>query len=106
MSSLNWFDAFRDNSGPLLYHNNNRISATYDDVLNILIYICFVTLFVAFLIISPGIRKEVSVLLTDFVDFRFSFEPKNFTNQVLLSLAFLYDHMHHSQPVHRWRHFK
>lgn len=59
MSSLNWFDAFRDNS-PLLYHNNNRISATYDDILNILIYICFITLFVAFLIISPGIRKEVS----------------------------------------------
>lgn len=59
-SSSQWFDAFRDTGRPLLYNETNRLSAVYDDVLNILIYIFFSTLFVAFLVILPGIRKEVS----------------------------------------------
>ncbi|KAJ6225471.1 hypothetical protein RDWZM_004016 [Blomia tropicalis] len=53
-----WFDAFRDNGGPVLYSSMNRTPAI-EDVRNILIYISFSTLFIAFLIIFPGIRKEV-----------------------------------------------
>ncbi|RWS13957.1 dual oxidase maturation factor 2-like protein [Dinothrombium tinctorium] len=52
-----WFDAFRDNGGILLYSSENRTPAI-EDVRNILIYTTFGTLFVAFLIIFPGIRKE------------------------------------------------
>jgi len=59
-SSPGWFDAFRDNGGPVLYSTVNRTPAV-EDVRNILIYITFSTLFVAFLIILPGIRKEVSL---------------------------------------------
>lgn len=58
-SSSSWFDAFRDNGGPVLYSSMNRTPAI-EDIRNILIYISFSTLFVAFLIIFPGIRKEVS----------------------------------------------
>jgi len=57
-SNPGWFDAFRDNGGPVLYSSINRTPAV-EDVRNILIYITFTTLFVAFLIILPGIRKEV-----------------------------------------------
>lgn len=53
-----WFDAFRDNGGPVLYSSMNRTPAI-EDIRNILIYISFSTFFVAFLIIFPGIRKEV-----------------------------------------------
>lgn len=55
------FDAFRDNRGPILYSDINRTPAV-EDVQNVLIYITFSTLFLAFLIIFPGIRKEVSLL--------------------------------------------
>lgn len=54
-----WFDAFRDNGGPVLYSSQNRVPAV-QDVRNTFIYITFSTLFIAFLIILPGIRKEVS----------------------------------------------
>lgn len=53
------FDAFRDNGGPVLYTSMNRTPAI-EDIRNIIIYVTFSTLFVAFLIIFPGIRKEVS----------------------------------------------
>lgn len=53
-----WFDTFRDR-GPVLFDGINRTPAI-EDVRNVLIYISFSTLFVAFLIIFPGIRKEVS----------------------------------------------
>lgn len=59
-----WFDAFRDNGGPVLYSSMNRTPAI-EDIRNILIYITFSTFFVAFLIIFPGIRKEVSDILTN-----------------------------------------
>lgn len=55
----NLFDPFRDDGGPVLYSSMNRTPAV-EDIRNILIYISFSTLFVAFLIIFPGIRKEVS----------------------------------------------
>ena len=53
-----WLDTFKDR-GPVLFDGINRTPAI-EDVRNVLIYISFTTLFVAFLIIFPGIRKEVS----------------------------------------------
>ncbi|XP_077553807.1 dual oxidase maturation factor 1-like [Haemaphysalis longicornis] len=52
-----WFDAFRSEGGPTLYAHANRTAVT-EDVRNILIYVCFSTLFIAFVIVFPGIRKE------------------------------------------------
>lgn len=54
-----WFDAFRCDGGPTLYNFNNRTAVT-GDVTVITILIIFCTLYVAFLIILPGIRKEVT----------------------------------------------
>ncbi|GFS68490.1 uncharacterized protein TNCV_4584201 [Trichonephila clavipes] len=52
-----WFDAFRVDGGPTLYSNANR-TPVVEDIRNILIYVTFSTLFIAFLLIFPGIRKE------------------------------------------------
>lgn len=52
-----WFDAFRTEGGPTLYAYANRTAVT-EDIRNILIYVCFSTLFIAFIIVFPGIRKE------------------------------------------------
>ena len=65
-ASSSWFDAFRDNGGPVLYSSMNRTPAI-EDIRNILIYISFSTLFVAFLIIFPGIRKEVGSAFHSFI---------------------------------------
>ena len=65
-ASSSWFDAFRDNGGPVLYSSMNRTPAI-EDIRNILIYISFSTLFVAFLIIFPGIRKEVGSTVNSFI---------------------------------------
>jgi Dual oxidase maturation factor len=54
-----WFDAFRHDGGPTLYDHANRTAVT-GDVPTITLCVVFITLFVAFLIIFPGIRKEVS----------------------------------------------
>lgn len=56
-----WFDAFRHDGGPTLYDRANRTAVT-GDVSTITFCVIFITLFVAFLIILPGIRKEVSQL--------------------------------------------
>ncbi|XP_076360700.1 dual oxidase maturation factor 2-like isoform X2 [Tachypleus tridentatus] len=66
-----WFDAFRDNGGPTIYSVSNRTPAI-QDIRSIVIYISFVTLLVAFLIVFPGIRKAkfttfVSVTISLFV---------------------------------------
>lgn len=53
-----WFDAFRHDGGPTLYDRANRTAVT-GDVPTITFCVVFITLFVAFLIIFPGIRKEV-----------------------------------------------
>ncbi|CAL1263790.1 unnamed protein product [Larinioides sclopetarius] len=59
-----WFDAFRVDGGPTLYSNSNR-TPVVEDIKNILIYVTFSTLFIAFLLIFPGIRKErFSTLIT------------------------------------------
>lgn len=52
-----WFDAFRNDGGPTLYNFNNRTAVTGDITLITFLTI-FCTLYVAFLIIFPGIRKE------------------------------------------------
>ncbi|XP_044270590.1 dual oxidase maturation factor 1 [Tribolium madens] len=52
-----WFDAFRYDGGPTLYSFNNRTAVT-GDVTLITFLTIFSTLYVAFLIIFPGIRKE------------------------------------------------
>ncbi|XP_018563306.1 dual oxidase maturation factor 1 isoform X2 [Anoplophora glabripennis] len=52
-----WFDAFRYDGGPTLYSFNNRTAVT-GDVTVITFLAIFSTLYVAFLIIFPGIRKE------------------------------------------------
>ncbi|XP_008557204.1 dual oxidase maturation factor 1 [Microplitis demolitor] len=59
-----WFDAFRNDGGPTLYSYSNRTPVT-GDVNLITIFIIFVTIFAAFLIIFPGIRKErITTFLT------------------------------------------
>ncbi|XP_020282244.1 dual oxidase maturation factor 1 [Pseudomyrmex gracilis] len=52
-----WFDAFRSDGGPTLYSYNNRTPVT-GDVPLIIIFVIFGTLFTAFLVIFPGVRKE------------------------------------------------
>ncbi|KAG0717953.1 Dual oxidase maturation factor 1 [Chionoecetes opilio] len=52
-----WFDAFRSNGGPTLYAYSNRTSVT-GDVPTITITILFLTVFLAFVTIFPGVRKE------------------------------------------------
>ena len=53
-----WFDLFRDDGGPTLYAYSNRTSVI-GDYTSITLYIVFATLFIAFFVVFPGIRKEV-----------------------------------------------
>jgi len=66
-----WFDAFRENGGPTLYSYSNRTPVTAD-LSTLTLYIVFTTLFLAFVIIFPGVRRQrfttfTSVLLSLFV---------------------------------------
>ncbi|KAK7865905.1 hypothetical protein R5R35_005625 [Gryllus longicercus] len=66
-----WFDAFRTDGGPTLYSYSNRTPVT-GDVQTITLYLIFFTVFLAFLVIFPGVRKErfttfTSVTLSLFV---------------------------------------
>ena len=54
-----WFDAFRTDGGPTLYHHSNR-TAVAGDISTITILIIFITVFIAFLLIFPGVRSQVS----------------------------------------------
>lgn len=54
-----WFDAFRSDGGPTLYSYSNRTPVT-GDVPLVIVFVIFGTLFTAFLVIFPGVRKEVS----------------------------------------------
>jgi dual oxidase maturation factor 1 len=54
-----WFDAFRNDGGPTLYSYSNRTPVT-GDVQILTLYLIFFTIFLAFLVIFPGVRKEVS----------------------------------------------
>lgn len=62
-----WFDAFRNDGGPTLYSYSNRTPVT-GDVQTLTLYVIFFTIFLAFLIIFPGVRKEVSRTLTYVVE--------------------------------------
>ena len=55
-----WFDAFRTDGGPTLYAYSNRTSVT-GDVPTITICLVFLTIFFAFILVFPGVRKEVSI---------------------------------------------
>ncbi|XP_012059858.1 PREDICTED: dual oxidase maturation factor 1 [Atta cephalotes] len=52
-----WFDAFRNDGGPTLYSYSNRTPVT-GDVPLVIVFVIFGTLFTAFLVIFPGVRKE------------------------------------------------
>ncbi|XP_076328081.1 dual oxidase maturation factor 1-like isoform X3 [Tachypleus tridentatus] len=52
-----WFDAFRSNGGPTLYTCSNR-TPVVEDIQNVLVYVSFSAIFLAFLIVFPGVRKE------------------------------------------------
>ncbi|XP_064105903.1 dual oxidase maturation factor 1-like [Macrobrachium nipponense] len=52
-----WFDAFRSDGGPTLYAYSNRTSVT-GDVPTITICLLFLTIFLAFITIFPGVRRE------------------------------------------------
>jgi len=66
-----WFDAFRENGGPTLYAYSNR-TAVMADLSTMTLYIVFATLFLAFIVIFPGVRRQrfttfTSVTLSLFV---------------------------------------
>ncbi len=54
-----WFDLFRENGGPTLYMHHNR-TQVYGDISTIVLCISFATLYVAFFVIFPGMRREVA----------------------------------------------
>ena len=56
-----WFDAFRTGGGPTLY-DSERTAATHDNIL-LGLYATFAAVFLAFLVIIPGFRSNVSVCL-------------------------------------------
>lgn len=56
---MGWYDLFHSSDGPTLYTVSNRTSVTYD-VSVVAVCILFATLFFAFVVIFPGIRKQVS----------------------------------------------
>lgn len=53
-----WFDAFREEGGPTLYAYHNR-TAVAADVPALALLVAALTLYIAFLAVFPGIRKEV-----------------------------------------------
>ena len=66
-----WFDLFRENGGPTLYQASNRTPVA-GDATTITLCIVFGTLYLAFFVIFPGVRKErfttfLSVTLSLFV---------------------------------------
>lgn len=62
-SSQGWMDAFRDNTGPPLYSTMNRTPTIIDYHVVVIIF-AFCSVFVSFIIILPGIRREVSQFYT------------------------------------------
>ena len=63
LGSINWFDAFKDNGGPVLYSSINR-TAAIEDIRNILIYIKIdFNWFNLLLVILNGIYPTIFFLL-------------------------------------------
>lgn len=65
---MGWYDLFHSNDGPTLYTVSNRTSVTYD-VSIVAVCILFATLFFAFIVIFPGVRKQVSVNFFKYITF-------------------------------------
>lgn len=59
---MGWYDLFHSSDGPTLYTISNRTSVTYD-VSIVAVCILFATLFFAFIVIFPGVRKQVHFLI-------------------------------------------
>uniref|UniRef100_T1JS81 Uncharacterized protein n=1 Tax=Tetranychus urticae TaxID=32264 RepID=T1JS81_TETUR len=57
-----WFDAFRPNGGPPLYLDPNRTSSLIDSRI-FFILLTFATAEIAFLLVLPGIRKELTIFV-------------------------------------------
>jgi dual oxidase maturation factor 1 len=57
-----WFDAFRDEGAPTLYSFSNRTPVT-GDVCIVAVTVFFATLYIAFLVIFPGVRKQVCIII-------------------------------------------
>jgi len=68
-------DAFKDNGGLPLYLNMNR-TATYVDFKVLLVILTFIVAVVSFLIILPGIRKEVGSFCF-FLPYTFTFKLRS-----------------------------
>lgn len=60
---MGWYDLFHSSDGPTLYTVSNRTSVTYD-VSIVAVCILFATLYFSFIIIFPGVRKQVSSFST------------------------------------------
>ena len=88
-----WFDAFRDDGAPTLYSFSNR-TPVIGDVSIIVVSILFATFYTAFLVIFPGVRKQVLMLT--------SLDP-NQSNKFLKNVSFSTEifNIHHShvKPV-------
>jgi hypothetical protein len=71
-----WFDAFRDDGAPTLYSFSNR-TPVIGDVSIIVVSILFATFYTAFLVIFPGVRKQVrcNIEINAELDFIPSFLP-------------------------------
>ncbi len=74
--SIGWFDAFRDNGGPTWY-GDNRTPVVVDTGTFAIIAV-FSIFLLAFLIIMPGIRRQVRTLLFLLLPILFSL-PHSFT---------------------------
>lgn len=81
-----WFDAFRDDGGPTLYSFSNRTPVTFD-VSIVAVSLLFATLYVAFLVIFPGVRKQVSSL--QYTSIFYSLEEISLL-QILTALIFFW----------------
>ncbi|KAG8223937.1 hypothetical protein J437_LFUL003745 [Ladona fulva] len=62
-----WFDAFRSDGGPTLYAYSNRTPVT-GDVQMVAVCVVFFAIFLAFLLIFPGVRKESNPFSTHYND--------------------------------------
>lgn len=79
-----WFDAFRDDGGPTLYSFSNRTPVT-GDVSIVAVSVLFATVYIAFLVIFPGVRKQVSSVCRFWYEFRLIYvQPFNYTNNSCL----------------------
>lgn len=81
-----WFDAFRDDGGPTLYSFSNRTPVT-GDVSIVAVSVLFATVYIAFLVIFPGVRKQVSSLSKHFITRITVHVPQNWFRVCELSVA-------------------